>query len=75
MSLKLYRPTNEGLEPRPVEPEDWRDDLRSSRWKPSRLANPEAERLGFGQGLLFFGALGALTFVLVVLGYLSGFWR
>jgi hypothetical protein len=74
MSLKLYRPTNEGLEPSPVEPEDWRDDLRSPRWKPARLANPEASAIGFGQGLLFFGGLAALTFVLVVLGYLSGFW-
>ena len=74
MSLKLYRPSGRDLEPSPVEPEDWRKDLRSARWKPSRLANPEAQPLRPWQGLLFFGGLAALTFVLVVIGYVSGFW-
>ncbi|MGZ6258016.1 MAG: hypothetical protein ACXWQ6_06005 [Candidatus Limnocylindrales bacterium] len=74
MSLKLYRPTKEGLEPSPVQPEDWRDGLRSTRWHASRLANPEASALAPWQGILFFGCLAALTLGLLLVGYLTGFW-
>ena len=74
MSLKLYRPTKDGLEPSPVEPEDWRTELRSSRWKVARLANPEVDAVGPVQGVLIFGGLAALTFAALLLGYLTGFW-
>jgi len=75
MSLKLYRPSEGGLQPRPVQPSDWRTRLRSRQWAVRRLANPEVERLGPAQGLLFFGALAGLTFVLLLAGYLTGFWH
>ncbi len=75
MSLKLYRPVEGGLEPRPVQPRDWRTRLRTARWAPSRLANPESETAGPFQGVLLFGGLAGLTLVLLLLGYLTGFWH
>jgi hypothetical protein len=75
MSLKLYRPVEGGLEPRPVQPRDWRTRLRATRWAPSRLANPEVAAIAPWQGVLFFGGLAGLTFVLMLLGYLTGFWH
>ena len=74
MSLKLYRPVEGGLEPRPVQPRDWRTRLRAARWSPARLANPEATLTSPLQGVLFFGGLAALTLILLLLGYLTGFW-
>lgn len=74
MSLKLYRPTPDGLEPASVETRNWRGRLRSRRWQPAELANPEARATTPLMGVLFFGGLAALTFVIVVLGYASRFW-
>ncbi|MFI5262772.1 MAG: hypothetical protein ACHQZR_09495 [Candidatus Limnocylindrales bacterium] len=74
MSLKLYREVDGALEPRPVQPRDWRSRLKARRWAPAALANPEAQALRPIQGLLFFGGLAALTFALLLLGYLTGFW-
>ncbi len=74
MSLKLYRPTPDGLEPSPVQPEDWRTRLRSPLWKPARLANPEASNLTAWQGVFLFGGLATLTFAVIVVGYIIGFW-
>ena len=58
MSLKLYRPTSEGLAPSPVQEQNWRRRLRASRWSPAPLANPEATEVSGGSGILFFGGLG-----------------
>ena len=74
MSLKLYRPVGDGLEPSPVEEKDWRRRLRSPRWKPARLANPDAQDPSPLGAALIFGGLAAATFVLLVLGYATGFW-
>lgn len=74
MSLKLYRPAPGGLEPSPVERGNWRQRLRSKRWRAAPLANPEAQAVGPSSAILVFGTLAAITFVLLLLGYGSGFW-
>ncbi|MBA3777724.1 MAG: hypothetical protein H0X16_00170 [Chloroflexi bacterium] len=74
MSLKLYRPGRDGLEPAPVEQRSWRRRLRSPRWRAAALTNPEAQPTSPLAGVVFFGALALLTFVLLVAGYGTGFW-
>ncbi|CAN5612449.1 hypothetical protein BH20CHL6_BH20CHL6_12330 [soil metagenome] len=74
MSLKLYRPAPGGLEPSPVQDPNWRRRLRSRRWGAAPLANPEAPPTSAkGVALLFVG-LAILTFVLLLIGYGTGFW-
>jgi len=74
MSLKLYRPGPDGLEPNPVEVRTWRSQLRSRRWRPAPLANEELEPTSNRMAVLFWVGLAALTFVLLVVGYGIGFW-
>jgi hypothetical protein len=74
MSMKLYRPGPDGLEPNPVELRTWRRRLRSRRWQPASLANPEAEPTSSGMAVLFWLGLAALTFVLLIVGYGLGIW-
>jgi hypothetical protein len=74
MSLKLYRPVPGGLEPAPVEQENWRGKLRSRRWRAAALENPEGQAVRARGGVLVFGVLALLTFVLLVLGYSTGVW-
>jgi hypothetical protein len=81
MSLQLHRPDGEGgLEPRPADA-DWQDQLRSPRWgnglrrkRLPDLKNPEMNPTSRFMSLLFWLSLGAATFVLLVLGYGTGFW-
>jgi hypothetical protein len=74
VSLKLHRPTSEGLVPHPVQEENWRRRLRASRWNPAALENPEATEVTGGSGILFFGGLAVLTFLIIVGGSLIGLW-
>jgi hypothetical protein len=74
MSLKLYRPTPRGLEPNPVEQRTWRSRLVSRRWKPAAISNPELAPTSNRVAVLFWIALATITFVLLVLGYGTGFW-
>jgi len=82
MTLKLHRPDGEGgLEPRPVPDENWRGQLRSPRWgsgleggRLPALKNPEMNPTSIVRSVLFWIGLGALTFVLLVVGYGTGFW-
>ncbi len=75
MSLKLYRRGPSGLEPSQAVSEDCRTRLRSPRWNLPRLANPEAAPVTALSGVLFFGALAVITFVILLVGYGSGFWH
>ena len=75
MSLKLYRPSPDGLEPNPVEVKTWRSRLRSRRWKPAPLENPELAPTSQRLAVLFWLALALLTFVTVLVGYGVGLWR
>ena len=74
MSLKLYRPTPNGLEPNPVEHRTWRSGLRSRRWKPAPLANTTLEPTSSRVGVLFWISLAVLTFVIIVVGYGLNVW-
>ena len=82
MSLQLHRPDGQGgLEPRTVSEQNWRRQLRSPRWGTSlrggRLPdqkNTEMEPTSRARSLLFWLALAAATFVLLVVGYASGYW-
>jgi hypothetical protein len=75
MSLRLYRPGPEGLEPNPVQVRNWRGRLRSRRWQPARLENPELEPTSGRMAVLFWLGLAALTFAILVTGYGLGIWH
>ena len=83
MSLQLHRPDGRGgLEPRQVNEPNWRGQLGSRRWGMGRrdgrlpaLKNPEMNPTSRPLAVLFWLGLGALTFVLLVVGYGTGFWR
>jgi hypothetical protein len=82
MSLQLHRPDGEGgLEPRPVTDQDWQNKLESPRWgsglrrkRLPDLENTEMDPTSTFRSIVFWLALGALTFVLLVVGYGTGFW-
>ena len=74
MSLKLYRPTPDGLESSPVEQRTWRSRLVSRRWKPAALENPELAPTSTRMAVVFWLFLAVLTFVVLVIGYGTGFW-
>jgi hypothetical protein len=82
MTLQLHRPDGKGgIERRTVADQNWRNQLRSRRWGRSRpggklpaLRNTEMNPTSSGVSLLFWLALGAVTFVVLVAGYGSGFW-
>lgn len=83
MTLQLHRPDGQGeLQPHSGQNVDWRAQLRSQRWgkgMPNRrlpeLANPEMNPTSTLRSVLFWVALAALTFVLLVVGYGTGFWH
>ena len=76
MTLQLHQPDGEGgLTPRTDTPRDWRTQLRSPRWHAARLANREMNPTRTPVSVLFWLALGALTFALLMAGYGSGFWK
>jgi hypothetical protein len=83
MSLQLHRPDGKGnLEPRGVTDPNWHQQLRSPRWGTSlkgrrlpELKNVEMNPTSTPLAVLFWLGLAALTFVLLVLGYGTGFWH
>jgi hypothetical protein len=76
MTLQLHRPDGQGgLEPQTETPQDWRDQLESPRWNPPRLANTEMNPTRTSVAVLFWIGLGLLTFVLLMVGYGTGFWK
>ena len=82
MTLQLHKPDGEGgLEPRPVTPGDWQDQLRSARWgrtlrrgRLPELDNPAMEPTSRLRSTLLWMTLAVATFVVLVAGYGSGFW-
>jgi hypothetical protein len=82
MTLQLHRPDGEGgLEPVPAADTDWRDQLQSPRWgnalegeRLPALKNPEMNPTSRLRSVLFWLGLGALTFLILVVGYGIGFW-
>jgi hypothetical protein len=72
----VFRPATEGgLEAAPREEGDYRSALRSRRWDAAPLRNPEVEKTDPRIAVAFIVAIAAITFVVVVLGYASGFWQ
>jgi hypothetical protein len=75
MTLQLHRPDPEGgLETRPDD-KSWRTSLRSPRWNASPLKNPEMNPTSTARSVVFWLALAALTFVLLLAGYGSQVWK
>jgi hypothetical protein len=82
MTLQLHKPDGEGgLEPRPVTPGDWQDQLQSPRWgtglRRGRLPehkNTEMHPTSRLRSVLFWLVLGAATFVILVAGYGTRLW-
>jgi hypothetical protein len=75
MTLQLHRPDGQGgLEPQTETPKDWREQLESPRWNPAPLKNPEMNPTRTWVSVVFWGAMVALTFVLLLVGYGTGFW-
>ena len=82
MSLQLHRPDGKGgIEPRPGNDTNWRRGMLSRRWGLNRrngqlpeLKNPEMEPTPTWLAVAFWLGLGGLTFVVLVLGYGTGFW-
>ena len=83
MSLQLHRPDEHGvLKPEPGAPPDYREQLSSPRWglalgkgRLPALKNPEMRPTSRLVAVMFWVSLAVLTFVLLVLGYWSGFWH
>jgi hypothetical protein len=76
VTLKNYRRTPDGgLEPAPAQAVDYRRRLRSRRWGAAGLENPEAEKTNPWIAVLAIVVISAGTFLLLVLGYASGFWE
>jgi hypothetical protein len=83
MTLQLHQPDGRGgVEPRTAHDRNWRGQLRSPRWGARLrggllpdLKNPEMNPTSTPLAILFWLGLGFLTFVLLLLGYGTGFWR
>ena len=83
MSLQLHRPSGSGgVEPRTVREPNWRRQLLSPRWGSARkdgqlpaLPNSEMNPTSTRMAVAFWVALAVLTFVLLVIGYGTGFWQ
>ena len=83
MTLQLHRRDGRGgIEPKTVADRNWRNQLRSPRWGAALpkgrlpdLANPEMNPTSTPRAIAFWVGLAALTFVMLLLGYGTGFWR
>jgi len=61
-------------QPAAQEPGDYRDELRSRRWNAAPLRNPEVQKTDPRLAILAIVILSAVTFIVLVAGYASGFW-
>lgn len=84
MTLQLHQPDGRGgLEKRADQEADWRRELRSPRWgsklglrkRMPGLANTEMNPTSSARSVVFWVALAGLTFVLLIAGYGTGFWK
>jgi hypothetical protein len=82
VSLQLHRPDGRGgIEQRPVKEPNWRRQLLSPRWGSGRrnsqlpeLGNREMNPVSTLMSVAFWVSLAVLTFVILVIGYGTGFW-
>ena len=82
MTLQLHRPDGKGgIEAKPVVESDYRRQLRSPRWgaslrggKAEPIENPEMNPTRTGVAIAFWAVLLLATFLLLVVGYGTGYW-
>jgi len=67
--------TDDGPEAGAEQSGDYRDQLRSRRWDAAPLTNPEVEKTDPRIAVAAIVVLGAITLVILVIGYGSGFWE
>lgn len=71
----MHRPAGDsGLEATAKPTADYRDDLRSRRWNAAPLENPEVDKTDPRIAVAGIVILSAITLVVLVVGYGSGFW-
>ena len=71
----MYRPAGDsGLETTAKPSADYRDDLRSRRWNAAPLENPEVDKTDPRIAVAGIVILSAITLVVLVVGYGTGFW-
>jgi hypothetical protein len=76
MTLQLHRPDGKGgLQPTSGRDPRWRSGLRARRWRVAALGNTEMNPTSTFVAVLFWLALAALTFGLLMWGYGTHFWR
>jgi hypothetical protein len=75
MTLQLHRPDGKGGIETVAPSANWRASLRSPRWNVAKLANPEMNPTSRARSAIFWVVFAALTFVLLVAGYGTGFWH
>ncbi len=80
MTLQLHRPdASGGLVPTPPPDrgsrEDWRNTLKSPRWRVAALRNSEMNPTSTIAAVVFWAGLAVLTFGLLLWGYGSHFWH
>jgi hypothetical protein len=76
VTLQLHRPDGRaGLTPTAGQDRKWRAGLRARRWRPAALANSEMNPTSTWLAVVFWVALAALTFGLLMWGYGTHFWR
>ncbi len=76
MTLQLHRPDGQGgLQKVPGRPATVGEELRARRWRAAPLRNTEMNPTSTPMSILFWVGLAAVTFVLLMLGYGTGFWR
>jgi hypothetical protein len=83
MSLQLHRPDGKGgLEVRPATDENWRNQLRSTRWGASlkggrlpALSNPEMNPTSALRSVALWTVLGLISFAIIVAGYALNVWQ
>jgi hypothetical protein len=67
-------PAEGGSEAAPGSSGDYRDSLQSRRWNAAPLTNLEAEETDSRLVVLGLVILSAITLLVLVIGYGSGFW-
>ena len=74
MSLKLYRPSPDGLEPSPVEQRTWRSRLRLAPLEASTTVEPELQPTSSRLAVFFWIFLATATFFILLIGYGLNIW-
>ena len=76
MTLQLHKLDGRGgVRPTAQHNDDWREELRATRWRVAPLRNTEMNPTSTRAAIAFWVLLAGLTFGLLMLGYGTNFWR